>query len=102
VTVKTKSLSCPNCCRSGGAAGFGTYFNVVCPQCLSVLDATTPEVQLLQPIPGQGAGSARKSPLGSRAKIRDTLYESLDSRCARFIGRNELLLLGRIPALQSL
>jgi hypothetical protein len=74
VTVKTKSLSCPNCGGPVALRGFAHTLNVVCPQCLSVLDASTPEVQLLQQFQAKERIQP-KIPLGSRGKIRDTLYE---------------------------
>jgi hypothetical protein len=74
VTVKTKSLSCPNCGGPVALRGFAHTLNVVCPQCLSVLDASTPEVQLLQQFQAKQRIQP-KIPLGSRGKIRDTLYE---------------------------
>jgi hypothetical protein len=74
VTVKTKSLSCPNCGGPVAVRGFAHTLNVVCPQCMSVLDATTPEVQLLQQFQAKERIQP-KIPLGSRGKIRDTLYE---------------------------
>jgi hypothetical protein len=74
VTVKTKSLSCPNCGGPVAVRGFAHTLNVVCPQCMSVLDATTPEVQLLQQFQAKERIQP-KIPLGSRGKIHDTLYE---------------------------
>ena len=74
MTVKTKSLSCPNCGGPVEIRGFAHTLNVVCPGCLSVLDASTPEFQILQTF--QGKQRVRpKIPLGSRGKIGDTQYE---------------------------
>ncbi len=46
--VKPKTLYCPNSRGPVELRGFGHALTVVCPQCLSVLDATTPEFQILQ------------------------------------------------------
>jgi hypothetical protein len=74
VTVKPKALSCPNCGGPVELRGFAHTLNVVCPQCLSVLDASTPEVQVLQTFQAKQRVQP-KIPLGSRGKIGDTLYE---------------------------
>jgi hypothetical protein len=72
--VKVKSLSCPNCGGPVELRGFAHTLNVVCPQCMSVLDASTPEVQVLQTLQSQ-LHVQPKIPLGSRGKIHDTFYE---------------------------
>jgi hypothetical protein len=72
--VKPKSLSCPNCGGPVEIRGFAHTLSVVCPQCLSVLDATTPEFQILQAFQGKQRAQP-KIPLGSRGKIGDTQYE---------------------------
>jgi hypothetical protein len=54
--------------------GFAHTLNVVCPQCLSVLDASTPEVQVLQTFQAKQRVQP-KIPLGCRGKLGDTLYE---------------------------
>ena len=54
--------------------GFAHTLSVVCPQCLTVLDASTPEVQILQTFQGK-TRIQPKIPLGSRGKISDTQYE---------------------------
>ena len=74
VTVKAKSLSCPNCGGPVEIRGFAHTLNVVCPGCLSVIDASTPEFQILQMFQGK-LRVQPKIPLGARGKIHDTLYE---------------------------
>jgi hypothetical protein len=74
VTVKAKSLSCPNCGGPVEIRGFAHTLNVVCPGCLSVIDASTPEFQILQTFHGKQRLQP-KIPLGSRGKIKDTSYE---------------------------
>jgi hypothetical protein len=72
--VQAKSISCPNCGGAVELRGFAHTLSAVCPQCLTVLDASTPEVQILQTFQGK----TRTQPtiaLGSRGKIGDTPYE---------------------------
>jgi hypothetical protein len=72
--VQAKSISCPNCGGPVQLRGFAHTLSVVCPQCLSVLDATTPEVQILQKF--QEKTQVKPTiPLGTRGKIGDTQYE---------------------------
>jgi hypothetical protein len=54
--------------------GFAHTLNVVCPQCLSVLDASTPEVQILQQAQAK-QNVQPKIPLGSRGKIAGVDYQ---------------------------
>src|ERR1700730_13574507 len=76
VTVKAKSLSCPNCGGPVELRGFAHTLSVVCPQCLSVIDTSTPEFQILQTFQGKQRVQP-KIPLGSRGKIGDTQYEAI-------------------------
>ena len=74
MTVKARSLSCPNCGGPVELRGFAHTLNAVCPQCLSVLDASSPQVQILQ----QNQAKQRiqpKIPLGSRGKIAGVDYQ---------------------------
>lgn len=72
--VKPKALACPNCGGPVEIRGFAHTLSVVCPGCMSVLDATTPEFKILQTF--QGVQRVQpKIPLGSRGKIGDTQYE---------------------------
>jgi len=73
-TVQAKSISCPNCGGPVQLRGFANTLSVVCPQCLSVLDASTPEVQILQKFQGKTQFKST-IPLGTRGKIGDTQYE---------------------------
>jgi len=74
VTVKTRSLSCPNCGGPVQLRGFAHTLSVTCPQCLSILDASTPEVQILQTFQGKQRIQP-KIPLGTRGKLGGTTYE---------------------------
>jgi hypothetical protein len=72
--VQAKSISCPNCGGPVQLRGFAHTLSVVCPQCHSLLDASTPEVQVLQTF--QGKTQLQPTiPLGSRGKIGGTQYE---------------------------
>src|SRR5438270_10338 len=72
--VKAKSLSCPNCGAAVELRGFAHTLTAVCPNCLSVLDTASPELQVLQTFQGKQRVQP-KLPLGSRGSLNGTLYE---------------------------
>ena len=72
--VQARSISCPNCGGPVQLRGFAHTLSVVCPQCHSVLDASTPEVAILQKFQGKTQVNPT-IPLGTRGKIGDTQYE---------------------------
>lgn len=72
--VKPKSLNCPGCGAPVQMRGFAHTLTVVCPNCLSVLDASTPEFKILQKFQGKERIQP-KIPLGGRGKLAGTLYE---------------------------
>ena len=72
--AKAKALACPNCGGPVELRGFAHTLSVVCPQCLSVLDATSPTFQILQTFQAKQRIEPL-IPLGTRGKIGDTLYE---------------------------
>jgi len=72
--VKPKSLNCPGCGAAVEIRGFAHTLSVVCPNCLSVLDATTPEFKILQEFQGKERIQP-KIPLGSRGKFGGTEFE---------------------------
>ena len=72
--VKPKSLSCPNCGAPVQLRGFAHTLTAVCPNCLSVLDATSPEFDVLQKFQGKERVQP-KIPLGSRGTIAGVTYE---------------------------
>jgi Domain of unknown function (DUF4178) len=72
--VQAKSISCPNCGGPVQIRGFAHTLSVVCPQCMSVLDASPPEVAILQKFQGK-TQITPTIPLGARGKIGDTQYE---------------------------
>ncbi len=67
--VKPKALNCPNCGGPVELRGFAHTLSVVCPQCLSVLDAATPEFQILQKFQGKQRDPA-EDPAGNARQIR--------------------------------
>ena len=72
--VQAKSISCPNCGGPVELRGFAHTLSAVCPQCHSVLDTSTPAVQVLQQF--QGKTQVQPTiPLGTRGKIGDAQYE---------------------------
>ena len=71
---KTRALNCPNCGASVEIRGMAHTQSVVCPQCLSVLDAKDPGLKVLQ----QFEAKERIQPLiplGSRGKVHGAQYE---------------------------
>ncbi|HUQ90355.1 MAG TPA: DUF4178 domain-containing protein [Bryobacteraceae bacterium] len=69
-------MSCPNCGGTVEVRGLGRTLTVVCIQCLSVLDAATPTLQVIQ----QFQAKERYKPLiplGTRGKIAGTPYEAI-------------------------
>jgi hypothetical protein len=72
--VKAKSLACPNCGGPVELRGFAHTLSVVCPQCLSVLDPTTPQVQILQTFQGKERIQP-KIPLGARGTLSGIIYQ---------------------------
>jgi hypothetical protein len=73
--AKTKAMYCPNCGGPVEFRGFGHALTVVCPQCFSVLDASSPLLQIVQE--AQDAGSRRTAliPLGQRGKWSGASWE---------------------------
>ena len=66
--AKVAALFCPNCGGPIELRGFGRALTAVCPQCLSVLDTSTPLVKIL----GQSQEEQRRNPLiplGTRGKF---------------------------------
>jgi hypothetical protein len=71
-----RSLACPNCGGVVELRGFKHTLSAVCIQCLSVIDASTPEFKIVQ----QFRDADRVQPLiplGSRGKFEGKLYEAV-------------------------
>ncbi len=74
--VKTKSLNCPNCGGPVQLRGFGHALTVVCQQCMSVLDASNPQLHVLQHVQVKHRFEP-KIPLGTRGKINGATWEAI-------------------------
>lgn len=73
---KLSGLNCPKCGAALEIRSFGNAINVVCPSCLSVLDAQDPNLKILQE-----AQSREKVPLiiplGTRGTLNGVKYETI-------------------------
>jgi hypothetical protein len=69
-------LACPNCGGPVQLRGFGYALTVVCAQCFSVLDASTPELKILQQIQEKYRRTP-KIPLGTRGKMGGAQWETI-------------------------
>ncbi len=67
--VKPRSLRARTAARAVELRGFAHTLTAVCPHCLSVLDATSPEFQILQKFQGK-LRMQPKIPLGVARPIR--------------------------------
>ena len=74
--VKSRSLHCPNCGGPVNLRGFGHALTVVCQQCMTVLDASTPELQIIQHVQAKHRFQP-KIPLGTRGKIGGVTWEAI-------------------------
>jgi len=74
--AKTRAIACPNCGGPVELRGFGHALSVVCAQCLSVLDVSTPEVKVLRQIQEKYRRTP-KIPLGMRGKIGGAQWETI-------------------------
>jgi len=72
--VQARSITCPNCGGPVQLRGFAHTLSVVCPQCHTVLDTSTPEVAILQKFQ-QKTQIQPTVPLGARGKFGNTAYE---------------------------
>ncbi|MEO7651153.1 MAG: DUF4178 domain-containing protein, partial [Bryobacteraceae bacterium] len=72
--IKAKGLNCPNCGGALAVRGFEHTLSVVCPQCLSILDAKDPNLRVLQAFKDKTRVTLQ-IPLGSRGKWRGAEYE---------------------------
>ncbi len=77
-----KSLICSNCGGTVALRGAAQATNAVCSSCLTILDATTPSLRILQ----QYASKLRYEPLiplGSRGKFDNVNYEAIGFQVRR-------------------
>src|SRR5258708_22345980 len=73
--AKAKALECPNCGGPVERRGFGHTLTIVCPQCKTLLDASTPLLQILQKIEDLQSAREPKIPLGTRGNFRGVALE---------------------------
>ena len=73
--VKAKTLHCVNCGGPVELRGFGHTLSVVCPQCHTVLDVSTPVVRILQRTQEALERMQPKIPLGTRGQIENIAWE---------------------------
>ncbi|HTM52182.1 MAG TPA: DUF4178 domain-containing protein [Bryobacteraceae bacterium] len=71
---QVKALNCPGCGGALTIRGFEHTLTVVCPQCLAILDAKDPNLQVLQKF-NEKTRVKLQIPLGSRGSWRGTVYE---------------------------
>lgn len=71
-----EALKCPSCGGNVELRGMQHTKNVVCVQCLSVLDATTPSLEIIQRFE-QRARIQPLIPLGWRGKLHGSQWEAL-------------------------
>ena len=74
--VKASALNCPNCGAPVKLRGFAHTLTVVCENCLSTLDSSTPRLRLMQ----KAQSRQKREPaiaLGSRGKFGDTVFEAI-------------------------
>lgn len=75
--AKVQAMYCPNCGGPVEFRGFGHALTVVCPQCLTVLDASSPILKIIQD--AQEAQSQRTPliPLGQRGNMAGATWECI-------------------------
>ena len=74
VVKGAKPITCPNCGGTVELRGFAHTRTAVCIQCLSVIDATSPELQILARF-DEKMRARPVLPLGTRGKFGDVPYE---------------------------
>jgi hypothetical protein len=72
--ASVKGLNCPGCGGPLTVRGFEHTVSVVCPQCLAVLNAKDPNLQILQKF-NEKTRFKLLIPLGSRGSWQGTVYE---------------------------
>src|SRR5260370_26491497 len=72
---QAKALNCPKCGAAIVLRSFGQAVTVVCASCHSILDAKDPNLAILQQFEAATNVSKPLIPLGTRSKLRGTVYE---------------------------
>ncbi len=73
---RVKAIACPNCGGAVELRGLGTSLHAACVQCLSVLDVSQPQVQIVQKFE-EAQRRMPNLPLGTRGKLNGKPYEVL-------------------------
>lgn len=76
-TPQVKALNCPSCGAALTLRSFTQAVTVVCDHCHSILDAQDPRLAILQKFKAATDEDPPLIPLGTRGKIRGTLYEAV-------------------------
>jgi hypothetical protein len=73
---KVRAIECPNCGGSVELRTMGAALRASCVQCLSLLDVSKPEIQIVQKF-RDAMRREPKIPLGSRGKFANVNYEAI-------------------------
>jgi Domain of unknown function (DUF4178) len=76
-TPQVKALNCPGCGAALTLRSFSQAVTVVCDHCHSILDAQDPRLTILQTFDAATREDPPLIPLGTRGKIRGTVYEAI-------------------------
>src|SRR5690242_1875152 len=74
--VRTQSLNCPNCGGPVTLRGFGHALTVVCQQCLTLLDASNPQLHILEQVQEKQRVTPT-IPLGQRGTFAGVKWENI-------------------------
>ncbi|MGA3087841.1 MAG: DUF4178 domain-containing protein [Terriglobales bacterium] len=74
---QVKSLHCPSCGAALTLRSFTHAVTVVCDHCHSILDAQDPQLAILQQFQAASDEYPPLIPLGTRGRIRGTVYEAV-------------------------
>src|ERR1700758_3946428 len=77
VTPQLKAINCPGCGAALTLRSFSQAVTVICDHCHSILDAQDPRLTILQKFKAATDEDPPLIPLGTRGKIRGTLYEAV-------------------------
>jgi hypothetical protein len=72
--LQVRALNCPSCGAALEIRAFAHTLSVVCPQCLSVLDAKHPDLRILQKFKSKERYTLLV-PLGARGKWQGDIYQ---------------------------
>jgi hypothetical protein len=81
--AKAKAMFCPNCGGPVELRGFGHALTVVCPQCFTVLDASSPLLVIIQKAQDAESRRTLDIPLGTRGTLEGVKWE-----CIGYQGRS--------------